>query len=209
MPPMVLKRMPTGPDEVGTSGSLRLETTVREFMQVATDPTAGSRRREDPMTDRVRRAALAVATVAALAVVAWALLPSGSVGPSAMPLRGTSVSWQLNHGYGGPGFDPRTAMTTTVVPIEVDYPTCITNGFGHWFDATVSYTSATVTIQVVMTPTAAAGCPAQAYPHVVGSLPTVGGYLSGIYYAVHLREPLGGRALFDGSTFPASARPYG
>ncbi len=160
------------------------------------------------MTDRMKRAALGVTTVVALAVAAWALLASGPVGPSAMPLPGTSVSWRLNQGYAGQAFEPWTAMTTTVVPIEVDYPTCITNGAGHWFDVTVSYTSETVTIQVVMTPTAAAHCPSQPYPHVLGSLPEVGGYLTGIYYSVHLREPLGGRALFDGSTFPASARPY-
>jgi hypothetical protein len=99
-------------------------------------------------------------------------------------------------------------MTTTVVPIEVDYPTCILNGFGHWFDATVSYAPGSVTIQVRMTAAAAAGCPAQPYPHVLGPLREVGGYLSGIYYAVQLREPLAGRALFDGGTLPAGARPY-
>jgi hypothetical protein len=158
------------------------------------------------MTRWSKRAALGIAAVAAVAVAAWALVPSAS-GPSAMPLPGHSVSWRLVSGYGG-AFDPSTAMTTMVVPIEVDYPTCIPNGYGHWFDATVSYAPASVTIQVRMTAAAAAGCPAQPYPHLLGPLPEVGGYASGIDYAVPLREPLAGRALFDGGTLPAGARPY-
>ena len=28
------------------------------------------------------------------------------------------VGWQLNYGYLGPGFDPATAQTTTVIPVE-------------------------------------------------------------------------------------------
>jgi hypothetical protein len=160
------------------------------------------------MTTGNRRVALGLAAIAAIAVAAWALIASNPGVPSTMPLPGHSVSWKLDHGYGGPAFNPSTAMTTTVVPIEVDYPTCIPNGFGHWFDVTVSYAPAWVTIQVVMTPAAAKGCGSQAYPHVLGPLPEVGGYLSGIYYAVQLREPLGGRALFDGGTLPPGPRPY-
>ena len=46
-------------------------------------------------------------------------------------------------------------------------------------------------------------------PHPVncGSLPCVGGYTTTIPYPVQLSEPLGGRALFDGSSFPPQARP--
>ena len=54
-------------------------------------------------------------------------------------------------------------------------------------------------IQLRMTDTFAATC---ADRHIVGT------YLSGIYLPVHLSEPLGGRALFDGSSSPAAARPY-
>jgi hypothetical protein len=160
------------------------------------------------MTTGNRRVALGLAAIAAIAVAAWALIPSNPVVPSTMPLPGHSVSWRLNSGYGTPAFAPSTAMTTTVVPIEVDYPTCIANGYGHWFDVTVSYAPASVTIQVLMTPAAANGCPSQKYPRVLGPLPEVGGYASGIYYAVHLREPLGGRAIFDGGTLPPAPRPY-
>lgn len=160
------------------------------------------------MTTGNRRVALGLAAIAAIAVAAWALIASNAVVPTAMPLPGHSVSWQLDRGYGGPAFDPSTAMTTTVVPIEVDYPTCIPDGHAHWFDVTVSYAPASVTIQVLMTPAAANLCPSQKYPHVLGPLPEVGGYLSGIYYAVQLREPLGGRALLDGGTLPPGPRPY-
>ena len=160
------------------------------------------------MTTGNRRIALGLAAITGIAVAVWALVPSNPVVPSAMPLPGYSVSWQLDRGYGGPAFDPSAAMTSTVVPIEVDYPTCISNGRDHWFDATVSYTPASVTIQVLMTPAAANLCPAQKYPRVLGPLPEVGGYLSGIYYAVRLREPLGGRALFDGGTLPPAPKPY-
>lgn len=160
------------------------------------------------MTTGNRRTALGLAAIAAVAVAAWALIASNPVVPSAMPLPGYSVSWRLDGGYGGPAFDSSTAMTTTVVPIEVDYPTCIPNGAAHWFDSTVSYAPASVTIQVLMTPAAANLCPSQKYPRVLGPVPEVGGYLSGIYYAVQLREPLGGRALFDGGTLPPAARPY-
>lgn len=155
-----------------------------------------------------KRVALGLAGTAAIAVIAWALIGSSPSTPAAMPLPGTSVSWRLNQEYGSPAFAPSTAMTTTVVPIEVDYPTCIPNGSGHWFDVTVSYAPASVTIQVLMTPAAASLCPSQPYPHVLGPLLEVGNYASGIYYAVQLREPLGGRALFDGGTLPPALRPY-
>ena len=52
-----------------------------------------------------------------------------------------------------------------------------------------------------------ANCLSQQAPHE-GPLPIVGGYLTGIFYQVHLSEPLGDRMLFDGSSFPPQARPY-
>jgi hypothetical protein len=58
-----------------------------------------------------------------------------------------------------------------------------------------------VTLPAVVSPT----CSSQQTPHE-GSLPLVGGYLTGIFYGVQLREPLGGRALFDGSSSPPAER---
>jgi hypothetical protein len=49
-----------------------------------------------------------------------------------------------------------------------------------------------------------ANCKSMQTPHE--GLPLVGGYLMGIIYNVQLREPLGGRALLDGSSFPPQAR---
>jgi hypothetical protein len=40
-----------------------------------------------------------------------------------------------------------------------------------------------------------------------GRLQAVGYYMSPVFFPVQLSEPLGGRPLFDGSSFPAAARP--
>jgi hypothetical protein len=53
----------------------------------------------------------------------------------------------------------------------------------------------------------AADCSSQQAPHD-GPLPLVGGYLTGIFYDVRLGEPLGGRTLLDGSSFPPQVRTY-
>ena len=90
-------------------------------------------------------------------------------------------------------------MTTSVVPIESLASGCTSSGDG-WFETLVTYTPVSVTIQVHMTASAAAMC--------ASAGPIVGEYLSGEHISVHLREPLGGRALFDGFMFPAAARPY-
>jgi hypothetical protein len=133
-----------------------------------------------------------VGVVMLVAVAAWLLLPSSSVPPSRF------VGWQLGHGFGGPAFDPATAQTTTVIPVEVEWPACAPDGV--WLATpAVTYTPVSVTIQLRMTDTAAAAC---ADRHVDGF------HLSGTYLPVQLSEPLGGRALFDGSSSPAAARPY-
>jgi len=129
-----------------------------------------------------------VGVVMLVAVAAWLLLRSSPV---------WFVGLQLDYGYGGPAFAPATAQTTTVIPVEVDWPTCAPDGLSWLATPVVTYTS--VTIQLRMTEAAAAAC---ADSNIVGT------YLSGIYLPVHLSEPLGGRALFDGSGSPPAARPY-
>ena len=133
-----------------------------------------------------------VGVVMLVAVAAWLFLPS-----SVPPVR--FVGWKLDYGYGGPAFDPATAQTTTVIPVEVEWPACAPAGLSWLATPVVTYTPVSVTIQLRMTDTAAATCADRQY---------VGTYLSGIYLPVHLSEPLGGRALFDGSSSPAAARPF-
>ena len=155
------------------------------------------------MTPRRRRfafTALAVGAAAALLVAAVSYLPSSSL------QSGNSVAWRLGW-VGGHVFDSSNAMDATIIPIEVDHPYCIPSSGPRWFDVTISYTPVSETIQARMTADAAALCPTQ-HPQPPGSLPLVGGYLMGVLYKVELREPLGGRSLFDGFTFPAAARPY-
>lgn len=145
-----------------------------------------------PRFRRFATAALTLGLIVALLVAAVWYLPSSSLRP------GRSVSWKLGN-MSGP-FDPSTAMATTVVRIEASHPGCTSSGDG-WFETLVTYTPVSVTIQVHMTAAAAAKC--------ASAGPMVGDYLSGEQISVQLREPLGGRALFDGFMFPAAARPYG
>ena len=65
-----------------------------------------------------------VGVVMLVAVAAWLLLPSSSVPPVRF------VGWKLVHDYGyiGPAFDPATAQTTTVIPVEVARPFCAPDG---------------------------------------------------------------------------------
>ena len=63
-----------------------------------------------------------VGVVMLVAVAAWLLLPSSSVPPVRF------VGWKLDYGYGGPAFDPATAQTTTVIPVEVARPFCAPDG---------------------------------------------------------------------------------
>jgi hypothetical protein len=130
--------------------------------------------------------------VVLVAVAAWLLLPS-----LVPPVR--FVWWRLDYGYGGPAFDPATAQTTTVIPVEVEWPASVPEGISWLATPVVTYTPVSVTIQLRMTDTAAAACAAS---HILGT------YLSGIYLPVQLSEQLGGRALFDGSSSPPAARPY-
>ena len=113
--------------------------------------------------------------------------------------------WKLAVGIGGAKFDPADAQTTTVVPVEVGWPGCVDLQDDSWLIPAVSYTRWSVTITLHTSDAYANNpkCPGAGR----GMLP-VGFYLSPLYFPVHLNEPLGGRALFDGSQFPAAARPY-
>jgi hypothetical protein len=146
-----------------------------------------------PRFGRFAIVALALGLGVALLVAAVWYLPSSSVQP------GRSVPWKLGNMSGR--FDPSAATTTTDIPIEASHPGCTPSSGGSWFDTLVTYTPVSVTIQIRMTAAAAAKC---------ANVGPLGGgeYLSGEQISVHLREPLGGRALFDGFMFPAVARPY-
>jgi hypothetical protein len=113
--------------------------------------------------------------------------------------------WELAVGMGRPKFGPADAQTTTVVPVQVWWPACVELGDYSWLTPAVSYTRWSVTITLHTSDASANNpkCPGAGR----GVLP-VGVYLSPLYFPVHLNEPLGGRALFDGSEFPAAARPY-
>lgn len=143
------------------------------------------------MTTKPRHIALALALATAVAAVSVGLyLPSSALRP------GLSVPWTL--GFLQVQLDPATVTGATVIPIEAYKPGCVTDA--GWFDTFVTYTPISVTIQIRMTDAAVAKC--------ISNPRTGEHYLLGEFVRVRLSEPLDGRALFDGSTFPAAARPY-
>lgn len=147
-------------------------------------------------------AALVIVGVVMLVVVLAACL----LCPSLLIPSSRLVEWQLSPGYGGPKFDPATAQTTTVVPLEVLRPTCAP-GDDSWLGTpTITYTPWTVIITIQENE--AFGAITKCWTRDdTGRL--IGSYFdTGTYLPVHLSEPLGGRALFDGSKFPPAARPY-
>lgn len=153
-----------------------------------------------------RLATVAIGTIVVLVVISLAV---GPVGLGVLIPSSRLLSWQVNDGGVGSN-DPTAAQTTTVVTIEVEHPGCTpSSGDRSWLaDPIISYTPWTVTITMHMNDTpATAGCSSRQAPHD-GQLPIVGGYLTGIFYPVQLGEPLGGRTLLDGSSFPPQARPY-
>jgi hypothetical protein len=117
-----------------------------------------------------------------------------------------AVAWQSPVGIRGPGFDPSAAQAATVVNVEVAWPACVSTGDYAWLTPEVSYMPWSVTI-TLRTSAAFADDPTCSESRADGRTPTVGYYLSALSYPVHLTESLGGRPLFDGSAFPAAARP--
>ena len=153
----------------------------------------------------VRR--LATAAIGLLAVLLVVSIPVRLMVPTQSIPSSRLLSWQVSSGF-GQRLDPAAAQAATEITIEVEHPGCAPIDVGPWLaDPVVSSTPWSVTITMHMNDTAeTAGCLFQQAQHE-GSLPIVGGYLTGIFYRVPLGEPLGDRMLFDGSSFPPQARP--
>jgi hypothetical protein len=117
-----------------------------------------------------------------------------------------ATHWDLAVGIGGPKFDPADAQTTTVVHVEVWWPACVELQDYSWLTPAIASTPWSVTI-TLHTSDAFARNP-NCHSAGQGALSPVGTYLSPLSFPVQLNEPLGGRALFDGSQFPAAAHPY-
>ena len=150
----------------------------------------------------LRRVVPGVVLVAFVVVGALAggLFVSSQSGPSFPPER--SVGWGLT-------LDPSTADTTTVVTVRVGVPSCLmgdTPRDSSWLaPPAITYTPSTVTI-TLLTNDAFEGT--SCFGTLNGR--RVIGYVLDSYTSVRvqLREPLRGRALFDGSTSPPKPRPY-
>lgn len=110
-------------------------------------------------------------------------------------LSSEAVPWQTSAGLSGGRFDPAAVQTMTVVYVEVEWPGCIKPGDSSWMTPEVSSLPWSVTITLRTNDIYTAKCPER-----------VGSYLSHLSFPVQLSEPLGGRPLFDGSTFPATER---
>jgi hypothetical protein len=135
-----------------------------------------------------------------VAVGGCALVPSPSLPPS------RSVGWRLADGFlGTPRFDPTTAQTTNVVPISVDWLTCAPKDDSWLAPPAITYTQSSVTITVHTTDAFAAitTCGGGNVESQIGIMLDVG-----IPMEVHLSEPLGSRALFDGAGPSPAARPF-
>jgi hypothetical protein len=148
----------------------------------------------------VRRAVLAqvaagLALAAVLAVLAVWLFAPGFLVPKPSPSTGRAVGWELSF-HRGTKFDSSAVELTTIVPMEVDHPACANSS--DWIgEPAIAYTPWSVTITMSSRePFTTATC-------------SGGLYLSGQYTEVELREPLGGRQLFDGSKKPPHARSPG
>jgi hypothetical protein len=156
---------------------------------------------------RLRPLAIVVVMVIAGIVVgalAAVLFPSLSVPPSRLvgwglggQVPGVAV-WTGTYWRGGVGFDLATAQTTTVVPLSMDrWPAECAQGDDSWLAApAITYTPWAVIITMRETDSF--------------DTTTCKGWYDfwGATVKVQLREPLGGRPLFDGSKYPPAPRPY-
>jgi hypothetical protein len=142
-----------------------------------------------------------VGVVMLVAVAAWLLFPSPS-----LPLS-RFIRWQLGDGFlGTPKFDPTMARTATVIPISVDWLECAPQNDSWLASPDITYTPSSVTITMHTTDAFAATTTCGGGN---GGKGNVGIMLDvGIPVEVHLREPLGGRTLFDGGASPPTVRPY-
>ena len=153
---------------------------------------------------RIRRPRFVVTGIILLTVTivfgAWAFLAP----------KGKPIGWQLAnlHSVGGPrGWDDlEAAKVATLVYLRTDWwPACHpydedSGDFANssWLNPDITYTPWSVTIAMRIDDSyyQNAECGRGFYDYW------------GTPVAVRLREPLGGRALFDSSTSPPAARPY-
>jgi hypothetical protein len=157
---------------------------LREIWRRAPAGTARGR------VGRVGSVVVAVIAVAVIARLLIAPLPSER-----------ALTWKP-----GVVFDPAQAPAN-VVRIEVERPSCAPDGDAWIAKPVITYAPLAVFITVRMADTFnVPGCTGTLGYHD-GRLPTVGGYFTGTYLDVHLTEPLGGRALFDGAGLLPEPRP--
>ncbi len=160
------------------------------------------------VTARVAARRAVTGAMAGLVVLMVISLPVRLLAPAPLINSSRLLSWRIAGGSIGVASDPATTPTTNVLTIEVEHPGCAPIEAGPWLaDPIVLSTPWSVTITMHMNDTPdTAGCSSMEGLHD-GSLPLVGGYLTGIFVPVQLNEPLGDRMLFDGSAFPPATRP--
>lgn len=142
---------------------------------------------------------MVVGVVMLVAVAAWLLLPSPS-------LPWERIGWQLD-GFPGPAFDPTTAQTTTVIPVYIaSWPAEYAADDDSWL-ATPAITYTPWGVIITLHASDSFGCAGKMARPLSGGASISCWYDTGGWVPVHLSEPLGGRALFDGSTLPPAARP--
>ncbi len=153
-----------------------------------------------PLTRLQRVAGVGVVVLAVLIVM---LLAAGLLFPALSIPSERLVSWR-----GGAPSGQTAAQTASVIRVEANRPACVSDPSAWLAPPAITYTPLFVIVTLHTTDAfeATNKC-AKAKPNRSGLLPIVGYYLSGKYLDVHLSEPLGGRALFDGSQFPPAARP--
>jgi hypothetical protein len=110
------------------------------------------------------------------------------------------IRWDLELSPGEVRFDAVTAETTTRFAVAIWYPGSAPDPPDtSWLEPIITYTPWSVMITLHSRLSG---------PCDTTTLPCVGRYLKTFFIPIQLSEPLGGRALFDGSTFPPTARPY-
>jgi hypothetical protein len=104
------------------------------------------------------------------------------------------ISWELEQGLGA----SRTADAASVVWVSIVWPPrAPTPPDASWLEPLITYTP--LAVMITLHSSIPVGCDST-------TLPCVGTYLSTIAVPIRLSEPLAGRTLFDGSTFPPAVR---
>jgi hypothetical protein len=157
---------------------------------MTTEPTAPA--------PRTRSRRLAILGIVVVVIVAGGLVVRPFFPALVYPSR-QLIAWEL----GGPSVTrsrPANAQTTTVVAVSIWYPGAAPDPPDtSWLEPIITYTPWSVMITLHSRLSG---------PCDTTALPCVGKYLTTFSVPIQLSEPLGGRALFDGSQFPPAARPY-